>query len=125
MSRAQSRDPAERVHAVTEPPVRLTRGAATPGTPAPPVRIVHLGLGAFHRAHQAWYTQAAGDGWGIAAFTGRDPKAAADLASQDGLYTLIERNAERDSGELVESIAEAVDGARTDRLVALVAAEST
>ena len=22
-----------------------------------PVRIVHLGLGAFHRAHQAWYTQ--------------------------------------------------------------------
>ena len=21
-----------------------------------PVRIVHLGLGAFHRAHQAWYT---------------------------------------------------------------------
>ena len=39
-----------------------------------PVRIVHLGLGAFHRAHQAWYTQRANnidtEGWGIEAFTG-------------------------------------------------------
>ena len=39
----------------------------------PPVRIVHIGLGGFFRAHQAWYTGAAPDGagWGIAAFTGR------------------------------------------------------
>ena len=44
-----------------------------------PVRIVHLGLGAFHRSHQAWYTHQAGDAadWGIAAFTGRRPDAAA------------------------------------------------
>ena len=41
-------------------PVRLSR--ALPGTPpAPPVRIVHLGIGNFHRAHQAWYTAHAGD----------------------------------------------------------------
>ncbi|HEV7167976.1 MAG TPA: mannitol dehydrogenase family protein, partial [Micrococcaceae bacterium] len=41
--------------------------------PAAPVRIVHLGLGNFFRAHQAWYIDLARDAdqWGIAAFTGR------------------------------------------------------
>ena len=62
----------------------------------PRVRIVHLGLGAFHRAHQAWYTERAGDGWGIAAFTGRSPDAARQLTRQDGLYTLVERAADGD-----------------------------
>ena len=27
------------------------------GRPAAPVRMVHLGLGNFTRAHQAWYTE--------------------------------------------------------------------
>jgi fructuronate reductase len=60
-------------------------------TPAPPVRAVHLGLGAFFRAHQAWYTDRASDGaeWGIAAFTGRRPDLADALRGQDGLYTLV------------------------------------
>jgi fructuronate reductase len=37
-----------------------------------PERIVHLGLGAFFRAHQAFYTQHASDAdqWGIVAYTG-------------------------------------------------------
>ena len=37
------------------------------------MRLVHLGLGNFFRAHQAWYTDQAPDAadWGIAAFTGR------------------------------------------------------
>ena len=41
--------------------------------PEAPVRLVHLGLGNFFRAHQAWYTDRAPDAgeWGIAAFTGR------------------------------------------------------
>ncbi len=45
---------------------------------APPVRLGHLGLGAFHRSHQAWWTGAVSrsDPWGIAAFTGRGPAAA-------------------------------------------------
>ncbi|MFI5084304.1 MAG: mannitol dehydrogenase family protein [Actinomycetales bacterium] len=95
--------------------------------PVPPIRIVHLGLGAFHRAHQAWYTQHAADaaGWGIAAFTGRRPDAAVTLAAQDGLYTLIERSGGGDSFEVVHSIVEANDGADVARLAALVAAEST
>ena len=97
--------------------------------PAPkaPVRIVHLGLGAFHRSHQAWYTQQAGDSaeWGIAAFTGRRPDAATALAGQDGLYTLVERADTGDSFTIVGSIVEAVDGADVKRLAELVAAPGT
>jgi fructuronate reductase len=81
-----------------------------------PVRIVHLGLGAFHRAHQAWYTEranarsAAGEGWGIHAFTGRSAAAAEVLAAQDDLYVLIERG-EVDAASVIESISAATDGA--------------
>ena len=41
-------------------PRRLSRTVA-PGQPAAPVRILHLGLGSFFRAHQAWYTHHAPD----------------------------------------------------------------
>ncbi|MDP9882945.1 fructuronate reductase [Sinomonas atrocyanea] len=97
------------------------------GAPAPPVRIVHLGLGAFHRSHQAWFTAHASDAaeWGIASFTGRRPDAARVLAAQDGLFTLIERGGDGDRFEVVGSIAEAVDGADTGRLDALLAAPAT
>jgi fructuronate reductase len=93
----------------------------------PPVRIVHLGLGAFHRSHQAWYTHRAGDAadWGIAAFTGRRPDAAVALAEQDGLFTLVERAGAGDTFEVVGSIVEAVDGADVQRLAELVAAPET
>src|SRR3954451_5703065 len=80
----------------------LRRSAA-----APPVRAVHLGLGSFFRAHQAWYTDRAGDGCGIAAFTGRRPDLAQALAAQDGLYTLVTRGAERDTFDVVRSVARA------------------
>ena len=69
--------------------------------------MVRLGIGNFHRAHQAWYTANAPDAdqWGIAAFTGRRTDAADALAPQDGLYTLITRAAEADSFEVIGSIA--------------------
>ena len=91
-----------------------TAGSGTVGRTADraPVRIAHIGLGAFHRAHQAWYTMhATGDPWGIAAFTGRSPAAAQVLAEQDCVYTLIERGAEGDRAEIIETIVEAHDGA--------------
>jgi fructuronate reductase len=84
---------------------RLSR--SLPGAPAAaPVRIVHLGLGNFHRAHQAWYTAHAPDAdkWGIAGFTGRRRDTADALAPQDGLYTLITRAAEGDTFELVGAL---------------------
>jgi fructuronate reductase len=95
--------------------------------PVAPIRIVHLGLGAFHRAHQAWYTDAVDTEheWGIAAVTGRSPRAAQELAAQDGLFTVIERSAAGDSATIVGSVTEAVDGADVDRFVELLAAPTT
>jgi fructuronate reductase len=85
--------------------------------------MVHLGLGAFHRAHQAWFTATASDGqdWGIAAFSGRRPDAAAVLAAQDGLYTLIERAAEGDRARIMDPLSQAHDGADVSALTRLVA----
>lgn len=100
--------------------------AATAGVgPRPPVRIVHLGLGAFHRAHQAWYTERAGDGWGIAAFTGRSPEVAEQLAAQDGLYTLVERATDGDRHQLITAVVEAHDGAALRTLSGLLASPDT
>jgi fructuronate reductase len=57
--------------------------------------IVHLGIGAFHRAHQAVYTDAAlaaGDlRWGILGVSLRSPLTRDALAPQDGLYTVDQR----------------------------------
>lgn len=74
-----------------------------------PVRLAHLGLGSFFRAHQAWYTGHAGDAddWGYAAFTGRSPDLAAALTAQDCLYTLVTRAADGDRCELVRSLSAA------------------
>jgi fructuronate reductase len=76
------------------------------------VRIVHLGLGGFFRAHQAWYTGAAPDagGWGIAAFTGRSRELADQLTRQDGLYTLVVRGPDRDEMSVQYAVSEAHPG---------------
>ncbi len=61
-----------------------------------PVGIVHLGIGAFHRAHQAVYTEdaiaAAGGDWGICGVSQRSPAVVQQLGPQDGLYTLAQRD---------------------------------
>jgi fructuronate reductase len=85
--------------------------------------MVHLGLGAFHRAHQAWWTGVVSrdDPWGIAAFTGRSPAAARLLAAQGGLFTLLVRAPSGDQPEEVCSISRAVDGADTAAFTACLA----
>ena len=60
------------------------------------IGLVHLGLGAFHRAHQAVYTEramsAAGTTtWGICAVSQRGRAVIDELEPQDGLYTVVER----------------------------------
>lgn len=62
--------------------------------------ILHLGIGAFHRAHQAVYTddaiEAAGGDWGIVGVSMRHATVAETLAEQDGLYTVDYRDATPD-----------------------------
>lgn len=59
--------------------------------------IVHIGIGAFHRAHQAVYTDdamAAGErDWSIIGVSLRSGDVAAQLNPQDGLYTVSARSA--------------------------------
>jgi len=50
-------------------------------------RIVHLGLGNFHRAHQAWYTANAGD-WKITGVVMSNATLKAQLAEYDNKYVL-------------------------------------
>lgn len=87
--------------------------------PESSVRLVHLGLGAFFRAHQAWYTQLANElddtePWGINALTGRRPDAADLLNAQDCRYTLVERGPDGDRGIDIRSIVQAGPGADPD-----------
>ena len=79
------------------------------GRRAPPVRQVHLGLGNFFRAHQAWYSDRASDAdeWGIAAFTGRSAALADALNAQDNLFTLITRSAHGDQFDVISSLSAA------------------
>ncbi len=79
---------------------RLAAGAAFPVGRAPLVEpgafgpgIVHLGLGAFHRAHQAVYTEAAmacsGGDWGIVGVAPRSRDVVDALAAQDMLFSVV------------------------------------
>jgi len=56
------------------------------------IGIVHMGPGAFHRGHQAIYTEDAikksGGDWGICAVSLNSDTVAKALTPQDGLYTL-------------------------------------
>jgi len=57
--------------------------------------IVHLGIGAFHRAHQAVYTEEVmnehGGDWGIIGCSLRSDAVKRQLEEQQGLYTVLER----------------------------------
>src|ERR1700676_5371295 len=56
------------------------------------IGVVHLGIGAFHRAHQAVHTEEAlrssGGDWGILGASLRHPDVPAALAVQQQLYTV-------------------------------------
>jgi fructuronate reductase len=87
-------------------PARAHLGRATLGRVPPALRgplepgalsigVVHLGLGAFHRAHQLSFLEdaaiATGDlGWGVSSYSERSPAASELLAAQDGLFSLRE-----------------------------------
>ncbi len=92
--------------------------------------IVHLGIGAFHRAHQAMFTDAvlaAGDlAWGIvgAGVISDDMKKA--LLPQDCLYTLAEMGADGEKIKVVGSIVDVLGGPEdADKLLAKMSDPST
>lgn len=62
--------------------------------------VVHLGIGAFHRAHQAvMFDDALKSGdlrWGVLGASLRSPGVRDQLNPQDGLYTLVVRDGERE-----------------------------
>ncbi len=85
------------------------------------VGVVHLGVGAFHRAHQAVYTEACGD-WGIAGFTQRSSSVADRLVPQDCLYSVLVRSADEVRPQVIGAIREvAFAGADPAEVVAKIA----
>jgi fructuronate reductase len=70
--------------------------------------IVHFGIGAFHRAHMAAYTDSAMNGgdrhWGIIGVSLRSPKVAQQLNPQDGLYTIAERSGDGTRFRLIGAV---------------------
>jgi mannitol 2-dehydrogenase len=72
-------------------------------------RIVHVGVGGFHRAHFAAYVHelaSAGGDWGIVGLglLARDADMAAALRPQDHLYTLIEKGSGDPAAQVIGSI---------------------
>jgi len=70
--------------------------------------IVHIGLGAFHRAHQAVYTDAAlgghGGDWGIVAVAPRSADVVTAVNEQDGLFSVTTLSAEPPETRVVSSL---------------------
>lgn len=91
------------------------RAALRPG-------MAHVGVGAFHRAHQAEYTddllEHSFDRWGVVGINIRDPLLAPALGSQDGLYTRLMREDDRAEARVIGSIVSVVD-AQADAAPAL------
>jgi mannitol-1-phosphate/altronate dehydrogenase len=75
------------------------------------VGIVHLGIGAFHRAHQAVVTERAAvetgeTRWGITGVSQRSGAVRDQLAPQDGLYSVLERGLGEPSIQVIGSVRE-------------------
>jgi len=86
------------------------RSAVTPG-------IVHLGIGAFHRAHMAVYVDdllKQHPDWAIVGASLRRPDTKEALEPQDGLYTVAIRDAAGTRARVIGSILKVLD-ANTER----------
>lgn len=87
-------------------------------------RQVHLGIGAFARAHTLVHT-AADPEWEVVAFTGQGPQVAEELSAQDGRYGVVVRGPERDDVQLVDIISAAHPADDVDALRRAVADPDT
>lgn len=89
---------------------------AKPG-PRPAPRVVHLGLGAFHRAHQAVVFDDLG--WGVTGASLRSSAVREAMAPQDGFYSLVVGGEVRVIGAIREVLLD------SEALVARIAAPET
>jgi fructuronate reductase len=78
----------------------------------PAVRVLHLGIGAFHRAHQAVVFDDLG--WGVAGASLRSPAVREAMAPQDCLYSLVVGEEVRVIGAVREVLLEGL----TERIAA-------
>lgn len=89
---------------------RLPAEVARPGYDRAAVRrgVVHLGIGAFHRAHQAAVFDAAlaaGDlRWGVVGVSLRSAAVRDQLVPQDGLYTLVVRDGDGERAHVMGAV---------------------
>lgn len=114
---------------------RLHRDAVPSDLPAPvrptQVGIVHLGIGAFHRAHQAVVTEdaarATGDTrWGILGVTQRSASVRDQLRPQGGAYTVLTVGPDGASPRVVGSVTDvAWPAEETPRVLAALATPTT
>lgn len=93
------------------------------------IGMVHLGCGAFHRAHQAMHTQAAieaaGGDWGVASVSLRGEDVPRSLAPQDGLFSVLVRGVGAPSMTVNGTLRAVIGPARLADAVAAIARPAT
>eukprot|EP00469_Lotharella_globosa_P015112 CAMPEP_0167820630 /NCGR_PEP_ID=MMETSP0112_2-20121227/6217_1 /TAXON_ID=91324 /ORGANISM="Lotharella globosa, Strain CCCM811" /LENGTH=497 /DNA_ID=CAMNT_0007721247 /DNA_START=38 /DNA_END=1531 /DNA_ORIENTATION=- len=114
---------------------RIGEAVAVPAFERSAVRpgIVHLGVGGFHRSHQAVYTGRTlclDSSWGICGvgLTRGDKKMEQTLTQQDHLYTLVTKKAKETSVEVIGSICDYIfagEGKNTEKVLARLEDEQT
>jgi len=108
---------------------RVTAPRVDPG--ATSIGIVHFGIGAFHRSHQAVFTEdaaaATGEtGWGILGVTGRTDAVVQQLRPQDCLYGVLDRGATATTLRLIASVRDvAWPGRDSERVAETLASPTT
>jgi fructuronate reductase len=94
---------------------RLPASVQGPGYDRAALRVgmAHIGVGAFHRCHQAEYTDdllgRSFDRWGVVGINIRDPRLSETLGRQGGLYTRLCRADDRVEARVIGNILSVVD----------------
>jgi len=90
------------------------------------IGMAHLGVGAFHRCHQAEFTddalEAKFDRWGVVGINIRPPRLADTLGRQDGIYTRLLRDGDSVDARVIGCLKAVVDSQdSSDPAVAVLA----
>jgi len=91
--------------------------------------IVHIGIGAFHRGHQAVFTDDVlarfGGDWRIIGVSLRSPAVALQLNPQDGLYSVTQKSATEQSTRIIGAIKEVLVAPKeTQKVIKTLAQQS-